>query len=169
MAEKNAKKKTTKKIKSEVKPRNNPLWVVLIVGLVLLMLLASLWVTRKIFEKPVVSQECPRFLEESPVDQPQGKLDPPVVPATTTSGGEEKICKYADGFDDEGKVVKKGTLVTGPGFVKPDRHLDWGRPVLVGETYITTNSDEVIWLLKGDNACVEGQNMFFSYWSKDHP
>lgn len=92
---------------------------------------------------------------------------------TKTSGslslGDPQVCKYADGFDSFGKVVPAGTEVKGPAFVKPDRDLDWGHPVYIGEEYTTQASDEVVWLLTGDNACVDAQGMFFTYWSKNSP
>ena len=165
-----AAKKQEKNVVIEATPRRNPLWVLLTVGIILLMVLGSLWLGKKIFQKPVVSEECPRCVVECPVvQQPQGKLDPPVVPGAVTSGGEEKICKYADGFNSKGKVVKAGTEITGPAFAKPNRDIDWGRPILVGETYTTSASDEVVWILEGDNACVDAQSMFFSYWGKTRP
>lgn len=81
--------------------------------------------------------------------------------------GIEKICRFAEDFNAEGKVVPAGTLISGPSFVKPDRNLDWGRPVYVGEEYTTRASDEVVWLLAGDNACVDAQAEFFSHWGKN--
>jgi hypothetical protein len=83
--------------------------------------------------------------------------------------GEETICKFAEGYDAEGKAVPTGTVVTGPAFVKPDRDISWGYPIYVGEEYTTTASDEVIWLLIGDNACVDAQSLFFSIWSQTKP
>ena len=81
--------------------------------------------------------------------------------------GDPQICKYADGYDSDGKVVPAGTVVEGPAFAKPDRNLDWGYPIYVGEEYTTTASDEVVWLMIGDNACVDAQAMFFTYWTKN--
>lgn len=83
--------------------------------------------------------------------------------------GEETICKFADGFTSEGKTVPAGTVVKGPAFVKPDRDIDWGYPIYINETYQTKQSDEVVWLLKGDNACVDSQSFFFSFWGKNKP
>lgn len=80
--------------------------------------------------------------------------------------GEETICKFADGYTAEGKTVPAGTVVKGPAFVKPNRDIDWGYPIYINETYQTKQSDEVVWLLKGDNACVDSQESFFSYWGK---
>jgi hypothetical protein len=93
--------------------------------------------------------------------------------AVGTSGslsiGHPQICKYAVGFDSFGKVVPAGTEIQGPAFAKPDRNLDWGYPVYLGEKYTTQASDEVVWLLTGDDTCVEAQSMFFTYWSKNNP
>lgn len=92
---------------------------------------------------------------------------------TRTSGslslGKPGDCKYADGFTSKGKEVPSGTVIKGPAFAKPDRDLDWGHPVYIGEEYTTQASDEGVWLLVGDNACVDSQSMFFTYWSKNNP
>jgi hypothetical protein len=98
-----------------------------------------------------------------------------VVDSTATVGtdrlvlGTEKICQFAEDFDSEGLVVPEGTKVVGPAVVKPDRNLDWGYPVYVDEKYETQASDEVIWLLNGDNTCVDAQEPFFTYWQTDNP
>lgn len=89
--------------------------------------------------------------------------------ASSVSGStedSERVCKFIDGYDTNGKVVPAGTNVKGPAFVKPDRNVDWGLPVYVGESYTTKASDEVVWLLDGDNACVDSQSAFFSFWGK---
>lgn len=83
--------------------------------------------------------------------------------------GEPQICKFADGYDSLGKVVPAGTQIKGPAFVKPDRNIDWGNPIYIGEEYTTSASDEVVWLLTGDNACVDAQSLFFTYWSQTNP
>jgi hypothetical protein len=92
---------------------------------------------------------------------------------TVTSGklalGEPQVCKFADGYDSLGKVVPAGTKIEGPAFVKPDRNIDWGNPIYIGEEYTTSASDEVVWLLTGDNACVDAQSLFFTYWSQTNP
>jgi hypothetical protein len=91
------------------------------------------------------------------------------IPSGEAVLGEESICKFAEDFDSEGLVVPSGTIVEGPAFVKPDRNLDWAYPVYVGETYETEASDEVVWLLTGDDACVDAQSQFFSFWGKTKP
>lgn len=83
--------------------------------------------------------------------------------------GEPSLCDYAEGYDSDGKVVPRGTKVFGPAAVKPDRDTDWGLPIYVGEEYITSESDEVVWLLVGDNACVDSQGRFFVPFSKTKP
>lgn len=95
--------------------------------------------------------------------------DAETVTTGSASLGEPQVCKYADGYTSKGKVVPSGTVVKGPAFVKPDRDLDWGNPIYVGEEYTTTASDEVVWLMIGDNACVDSQSVFFTYWSKNNP
>lgn len=95
-------------------------------------------------------------------EQKQGRLTPGEIQ-------EERICAFAPGLTAEGEVVPAGTIVEGPAFAKPDRDLDWGHPIYVGEKYTTTASDEVVWLLIGDNACVDAQSLFFTYWSQNSP
>jgi len=165
---------------TEPQKARRPIWAILLtVGIILLMILGAIWLGKKIFEKPVASHEVPATLEcpdcncscpECPVVQQP--LDKPTVPnsgSLTLGGGDERICKYAEGFNSEGKVVKSGTKVTGPAFVKPNRDIDWGYPIYVGEEYVTTASDEVVWILEGDNACVDAQSQFFSYWGITKP
>lgn len=94
---------------------------------------------------------------------------PVAVNPNSHAGGEATVCEYADGYDANGEVVKAGTEVKGPAFVKPDRNISWGYPVYVGETYVTKASDEVVWLLIGDNACVDSQSPFFTSWGKTKP
>ncbi|MFA7627911.1 MAG: hypothetical protein WCY37_00620 [Candidatus Dojkabacteria bacterium] len=83
--------------------------------------------------------------------------------------GDEVLCQFAEGWTAEGLTVPSGTKVTGPAVVKQNRDLDWGIPIYVGETYTTVESDEVVWLLNGDNACVDAQSPYFSYWQEEAP
>ncbi len=76
--------------------------------------------------------------------------------------GNAYVCKYMDGFDSEGQAVPSGTELIGPAVVKPNRDIDFAYLVLVDVEYTTIESDEVIWMLDGDNACVFSQAKFFS-------
>lgn len=76
--------------------------------------------------------------------------------------GVEKICKFVDGYDSNGLVVPSGTTVHGPAAIKPDRDSDHAILLLPGSNYVTSASDEVIWLYIGDSACVLAQGQFFS-------
>jgi hypothetical protein len=67
--------------------------------------------------------------------------------------GEESACHYAEGFDSRGQVVPAGTKVTGPAVVKPSRDNDHALVINVGVEYTTTETDEVVWVFVGDNAC----------------
>ena len=78
------------------------------------------------------------------------------------SEGTEKICRFADGYDSNGKVVPSGTTVNGPAAVKPDRDRDHAILILPGSNYVTTATDEVVWLYVGDYTCVLAQGQFFS-------
>lgn len=91
------------------------------------------------------------------------------IQPTAQAAGMATICDYAPTFTSEGQAVPAGTLVRGPALVKPNRDISWGVPVYIGEEYTTRNSDEVIWLLTGDNACVDSQSMFFVHWQKTEP
>lgn len=106
-----------------------------------------------------------QWVSPATVNNPQTKV-PIVVNPNSHSGGEAAICEFASGYDSNGKVVPAGTEVKGPAFTKPDRNVSWGYPVYVGETYVTKASDEVVWALVGDNACVDSQSAFFSFWGK---
>lgn len=106
--------------------------------------------------------------------EPCANCKTPEIPvADTDTGsydhGNEVVCKYADGFNAEGRTVRKGTIVTGPAVVKPDRNINWAIPIYLGETYMTDASDEVIWILIGDNACVDAQAQYFNFWGPTHP
>jgi hypothetical protein len=74
---------------------------------------------------------------------------------------EPAVCRFADGYTAEGRVVPSGTIVYGPAVVKPNRDTNDAVIVLVGGSYTTKASDEVIWLLVGDNACARSQSAFF--------
>ena len=102
--------------------------------------------------------------------------DTPVVETNDVSTGaialgEESICKFAEGYDSQGKVVPSGTKVTGPAVVKPFRDEDHALVLNVGVEYITTNSDEVVWLLIGDNACAlsNAEPFYSTYEIKTNP
>lgn len=92
--------------------------------------------------------------------------EPIVVNPNSHAGGEAAICEFANGYTSDGKAVPAGTKVEGPAFAKPNRNISWGYPIYIGEEYTTKTSDEVIWLLKGDNACVDAQGQFFTHWGK---
>jgi len=138
-----------------------------VLGIVLIVLFA-LWMGTLIWNGV---SECPACECPTNVVTDQG-LDIETGDNVSVGGvelGEESICKFAEGYDAEGEVIPAGTVITGPAVVKPDRNTDWGYPVYVGEKYTTTASDEVVWLLIGDNACVDAQSPFFSTWSQTNP
>jgi hypothetical protein len=85
--------------------------------------------------------------------------------------GEESACHYAEGFDSQGEVVPSGTKVTGPAVIKPFRDKDHALVINVGVEYTTTNSDEVVWLLVGDNACAlsNAEPFYSTYEIKSQP
>lgn len=119
---------------------------------------------------PAPSAAQAAVIVEKPVEKPTivEKDDP--APKRNNEGSEH-VCHYAEGYTSEGRTVPAGTLVTGPAVVKPNRNIDWGYPVYPNEEYTTRNSDETVWLLVGDSACVDAQEgneerTFFSYWGK---
>lgn len=105
----------------------------------------------------VMIAPTPKVLPTVIADEPA--LKP--TPIATETAETERVCKYSDGFDANGKVVPSGTTVHGPGLVKPDRNRDHAILVMPGSNYITTATDEVIWTLIGDSACVLSQGQFF--------
>lgn len=129
-------------------------------GIVLIVLFA-LWMLSLIWNGVKTCPACP----ECPTNVGGTEADTNVV--DTPSGDvtftpEEKVCRFADGYDSYGKVVPSGTLVTGPALVKPNRDLDHVLLVMPSAEYTTIQTDEVIWLLVGDETCVNAQAMFFS-------
>lgn len=85
-----------------------------------------------------------------PTEQPRVILNPAIV------------CKYMDGYTSEGKTVGAGTQIIGPAVVKPNRDLDHALLIYTGVQYTTIASDETIWMLEGDNTCVDAQAQYFS-------
>jgi hypothetical protein len=142
-------------------------FLVKFLGVVLIVLFA-LWVVSLIWNGVKTCPACPEC-PDVVTDQGLGTQTDNKVSVGGVELGEETICKFAEGYDAKGKVVPTGTVVTGPAFVKPDRNTDWGYPVYLTENYTTTASDEVVWLLVGDNACVDAQSLFFSIWSQTKP
>jgi hypothetical protein len=129
-------------------------------GIVLIILFAA-WMLTKIWNGVnVACPECPTDSGWTKTDNDTNVVDTPSGDVTFTQ--EEKVCRFADGYDSYGKVVPSGTLVTGPALVKPDRDRDHALLVMPGAEYTTVETDEVIWLLVGDSACVDSQAIFFS-------
>lgn len=138
------------------------LLVFLCCGLTTLLTYQWLSPARSVTEKVVT---VPIAQDKEEVSKPSSNEEQ----ASSVSGStedSERVCKFMEGYNADGRVVPAGTKVTGPAFVKPDRNVDWGLPVYVGESYTTTASDEVVWALDGDNACVDSQGQFFSFWGK---
>lgn len=127
-----------------------------IFGVVLIALFA-LWMGSLIWNSVQTCAECSTSdgadITSDVVDTPSGDV---------TFTQEEKVCRFADGYDSYGKVVPSGTLVTGPALAKPNRDIDHIILVMPDAEYTTVETDEVIWLLVGDSACVNSQAMFFS-------
>lgn len=100
--------------------------------------------------------------------------EPATPPAEVNSGemekGDQNDCLYAAGFDSQGQVVPSGTKVVGPAVIKPNRDKDHAIVVNVDVQYITSASDEVVWLLIGDNACAlaNAEPFFSTYEVKSH-
>lgn len=114
-------------------------------------------------EKTVVSEETSDVEEEAAVAEETSDIEEKTeTKRLVLPEGDASVCKYMDDFNAEGKVVPAGTELIGPAVVKPNRNLDFAYLVLVDVKYITTESDEIIWMLEGDNACVLSQAMFFS-------
>ncbi len=139
--------------------KNLGLFLLKVFGIVAIALFA-LWMVSLIWGNFHAYPECPECVcdaEEvvftTPTDTPTGDV-------TFTQG--EKVCRFAEGYTSEGKVVPKGTTVTGPALVKPDRDIDHVILVMPDAEYTTVETDEVIWLLVGDPACVNSQAKFFS-------
>lgn len=131
-------------------------------GLTTLLTYQWLSPTRSVTEKVVT---VPIAQDKEEVSKPSSNEEQ----ASSISGStenSERACKFMEGYNADGRVVPAGTKVTGPAFVKPDRNVDWGLPVYMDESYTTTASDEVVWALDGDNACVDSQSAFFSFWGK---
>ena len=140
---------------------------------VVLILLFAFWLGSKIWNSlDKGATECPSYEAWNEQSDKEADVDTNPDDNMSVGGvvlGAESTCDFAEGYDAKGKVVPAGTVVTGPAFVKPDRDISWGYPVYVGEEYTTTASDEVIWLLVGDNACVDAQSTFFTIWSQTKP
>jgi len=83
------------------------------------------------------------------------------VSAGRVTLGEETICDYAEGYNSQGEVVPSGTKVSGPALIKPDRDTNHVILLMPGAEYTTEATDEVIWVLVGDKACVNAQSQFF--------
>lgn len=89
----------------------------------------------------------------------------PSAGGNNQGGGE--ICRYREGYTSTGKTVQSGFSLMGPAVIKPYR--DYAHAIMVapGVPYTTVQSDEVVWLLYGDAACVQAQSQYFatSAWS----
>jgi len=116
-------------------------------------------VTEKVVTVPIAQ-------DKEEVSKPSSDNEEQTSSISGSTENSERVCKFIDGYDANGKVVPAGTNVKGPAFVKPDRNVDWGYPVYLSESYTTKASDEVVWLLDGDNACVDSQGQYFSFWGK---
>lgn len=139
----------------------------LAIGAVLVVLmgcgLVSLLTYQKFTPAPVVekvSVSAPAAVEKEVVAKPASVTDSEAK--GSAEEGIEKVCKYSEGFDANGKVVSSGTTVHGPALIKPDRNRDHAILLLPGSNYVTSATDEVIWTLIGDSACVLSQGQFFS-------
>ncbi|MFA5623121.1 MAG: hypothetical protein WC981_02735 [Candidatus Dojkabacteria bacterium] len=79
-------------------------------------------------------------------------------PERTLAVQEENHCAFADGITNAGKEIGLGTKVKGPAIAQ----LDAERIVVVypGKEY-TVQQVAVVWLYKGDNACLLAQLEFF--------
>lgn len=86
----------------------------------------------------------------------------PTAGLSATPVAGSTICRYADGIDSYGKVVAENTTIIGPAVIKPSRDRDHAILLLPGSTHVTTATDEVVWALQGDAACVISQGEFFS-------
>ncbi len=139
--------------------KNLGMFLLRIFGVVIIVLFA-LWMLSLIWSgvKTCPACECPTDVGWTETDT--NVADTPSGDVTFTQ--EEKVCRFADGYDSNGKVVPSETLVTGPALVKPNRDLDHVLLVMPSAEYTTFETDEVIWLLIGDEACVDAQAMFFS-------
>lgn len=109
-------------------------------------------------DKVVVSEETSE-VEETVILTEEEKTE---TKRLVLPEGDASVCRYMEGFDAEGQVVPAGTKLIGPAVVKPNRNLDHAFLVLVDVEYTTINTDEVIWMLEGDDACVLSQAKFFS-------
>jgi hypothetical protein len=146
--------------------------VIILVALMVLLccglttLLTYQWLSpaaRSVTEKVVT---VPIAQDKEEVSKPSSNEEQASSVVSGSTENSERVCKFMEGYNADGRVVPAGTKVTGPAFVKPDRNTDWGLPVYLGESYTTTASDEVVWALDGDNACVDSQSAFFSFWGK---
>ncbi len=132
-----------------------------IFGIVAIVLFA-LWIGSLILGKFFVPPECPECTcdTEEVVSTTPDVEDIPTGDVTFSE--EETTCRFADGYDSFGKVVPPETKVFGPALIKPDRNRDHAILLMPSASYETVASDEVIWLLVGDSACVNSQAEFFS-------
>ena len=115
-------------------------------------------------DKVVVSEETSDVEEKTAVAEETSDVEEKTETKRLVlpEDGNSTVCKYMEGFDSEGQAVPSGTKLIGPAVVKPNRNLDHAFLVLVDVEYTTIESDEVIWMLEGDDACVKSQAMFFS-------
>lgn len=141
---------------------NNSLWnkVVQFVGLGCLIPLIGVTIVAIIIASNMFAPATEPVVQPTPVV---------AIQPTAQAVGMATICDYAPNFTSSGQTVVAGTHVRGPAFVKPNRDISWGMPIYFGEEYVTQASDEVIWLLTGDNACVDSQSQFFVHWGKTAP
>jgi hypothetical protein len=126
-------------------------------GIVLIVLFAF-WAVSLIWGN-FVSPECPECVCPETEQVVPTTSDTPSGDVTFSQ--EEVVCKFADGYTSEGKTVPKGTKVTGPALIKPNRDTDHVILLMQGAEYTTEATDETVWILIGDNACVDAQAQFF--------
>jgi len=128
---------------------------------IMLIVLFALWMLSLIwsgFKTCPACTECPTNVGLTETDT--NVVDTPSGDVTFTQ--EEKVCRFADGYTSEGEVVPSGTKATGPALIKPNRDTNHVILLMPGAEYTTEAADEVIWLLIGDETCVNAQAMFFS-------
>ncbi len=139
-------------------------------GIVLIILFAA-WMLTKIWNGTQTC-ECPtNIVTETENDTTVTETEDVVAKDVTDEVGNPSECEYVAGYTSKGIVVESGTKVTGPAVVKPSRDKDHALVINVGVEYITSNSDEVVWLLVGDNACAlsNAEPFFSTYEIKTQP
>ena len=80
--------------------------------------------------------------------------------AQVQSSETEAIVRFVDGWDSNGKVLRKGSTINGPAIVKEDPNNAYVIAVYPNASY-TLKVDAVVWLYEANPQGLESQFQFF--------